>query len=223
MASPAAWPVGLLSLWHWYLDLASHQPGFKGLKGTLTKDTKDTRTPWIYDGLWMFMVSTHIIGGNSVSFFSPDYDSSKSQRNPWFLGTNTSFRCSPPHPDPRRIWEGGSCTMEAAWIYGGSRHRKKVLETGFHPTIIMILVDLQFGGSIPTISGYFWWNWVFLDVYSLWLALPCSAMLCHIPCFLQASKNEKAAAMILLSPGTTISGGIWPRRWNSGGIMNPCF
>ena len=26
--------------------------------------------------------------------------------------------------------KAGSCTMEAAWIYGGSRHRKKVLETG---------------------------------------------------------------------------------------------
>ena len=129
----------------------------------------------VYGCLWFRLT---FFGETQFLFCSPDYDSSKSRRNPWFLGTNTSFRCSPPHPDPRRIWEGGSCTMEAVWIYGESRHRKKVLEIEecgkpVNPTIIiMILVDLQFGGSIPTISGEIWSFWMSIVYYWLYHALP---------------------------------------------------
>ena len=73
-----------------------------------------------------------------------------------------------------------------------------------NPTIIMILVDLQFGGSIPTISGEI----RSIDVYSLLLALPCSATL-HVFCKLRTTKQLPWFSCLLAPPYLEASDLAW--------------
>ena len=112
----------------------------------------------VYDGLWWFI----IVYGLSISIVLLSrikllgklrFPSGIPQRKPWFLGTNTSFRCSPPHPDVQRIWEGGSCTIEAAWRFMGDlvierRHWKS-------KNVVNRLTPIW-----RVYTNHFRWNWV---------------------------------------------------------------
>ena len=167
-------PCGLAGRPSFALALVSgprqaNQPGFcaKGLKGTLTKDTKDTLS------LWCFRLT---LLGETQFFFPRIMIPQRVKEIHGFL--EQTLHLDAAHLILTR--EGYGKAGPAPWKLLGftgdlvieRRYWKPV-----NPTIIMILVDLQFGGSIPTISGEI----RSIDVYSLLLALPCSATL-HVFC-----------------------------------------
>ena len=178
-------------------------------------------SPCVYDGLWRFMMvynclwpidiyslafSNQIIGETQV----PLRDSSKETMVSWNkhfiqMQPTSSWRAK---DMGRRVLHYRSCLE----ISGGSRHRKKALEIE------------ECGKPVnPNLEGLYQPFPVKLGLEFICLALPCSTT--WITCFPQASTNNSAAAMILLSPGTTISGGIWP-CWcalETMDFMNPRF